>query len=315
MAKAPRVQIRIALAIAAVALIIILTWVAKATGTLDAFMAFGTVGTAVGTLGLAAYTYRLAGATIRSVEGADRMASLAERQLDELQEQRAVIVIQAEKAGEQAEATRDLAEVSGVTAKEAARARIDAIAPLVDMQVRLGTAWVSGPGDAGARRGITEADSWYEAQLKDHAFGIVLRFRFKNVGASPAQVAFGDTSTELVGVAAGEARGLTLGHGQEYEDVLRVHFAGDDARQPRLLRIPVTYNGLLHGEMFDHIQWNGWVTPLREVDGRYVLNEWESIVNSAGAQVVRSYPNLDQPEMMAEGRARMLGREEPGGST
>lgn len=278
-------------------------------------MAFATVGTAVGTLGLAAYTYQLARATIRSVEGADRMASLAERQLHELQEQGGIIATQAEKAGEQAQATRDLAEVSGVTAKEAARARIDAIAPLVDMQVRLGTTWVAEIGDAGVRRGITEADFWYEAQLKDHVFGVVLKFWFKNVGASPAQVSFGDTSTQLVKVAAGETRGLTLGHDQEHDDTFRVQFVGDEAKQGRLLRIPVTYNGLLHGEMFDHIQWNGWVTPLREVDGRFVPNERQSIVSSAGAQVVRSYANLDHPGLMAEGRAAMLGREEPGGAT
>jgi len=285
--------------------LVVLTVIAKAVGQLDWFIAFATVGTALGTLGLALYTYRLAQSTRESVEGSSELTKLAYAQLGEVQSQRDLLAEQAEKAGLQAEATRRLADASETSATEAAKARIDAIAPLVHMTISSGSVRVK-HGPAEASRYLQQSDEWYEPQLRGLSFQVSLPFRLHNVGVSPARVAFDYTAERLEYAARRGLAPQVLEPGDSYEDQLLLHFAGVEAKDSKLIALSVTYEGLLHGEMFDHIQWKGWVAPLKQGDGTWVPNDERWLVNSGGASVIRSYPNLERPAEMAEARARLL---------
>lgn len=282
----------------------VVSWVAYAADALDGFILFATLGTAIGTLGLARYTYQLARATVRSVEDAERMAGVAEDQLVELKKQRDIIATQAERAGEQAEATRRLADAASVSATEAAKVRIDATAPLVHLRVAYQFTQVIDAERAIVQR-VRDTDQWYEAQLRGLVFEVLLNFHFRNVGSSPALLAF-SSAAQLENVSQGRLSNLALDPDETYEGVLIVRFAGEDAKSARLIDVPVTYEGLLHGEMFDHVQWNGWVKPLSFADGIAMPQGVRGVLGSAGARVVRSYPNLEHPEMMADGRVRLL---------
>ncbi len=284
---------------------------AGVAGGIDWLIAVATLGTALGTLGLAVYTYTLATLTRQSVQGAEELAALSYKQLEELQAQRAIaraqlqtLIQQAEAASRQASAAADLAQASRAAAAEACKARIDASASLVDVTVTvLGGGEELDPAGPTTRR-LTDGDRWYEPQLRGKRFRQRLQVVFKNVGRTPARISFPSYSFRLVKVDANFGRQIDLQPGQAYEDEVQIDFTGELATTAVLLELPVTYGGLLHGDVFDHLQWNGWVQLLDLVDGQACLARVP--LNAAPASVLRSYPNLDQPEEMAQARARLL---------
>lgn len=274
-------------------------------GELEPFIAFATVGTAMGTLVLALYTYRLARSTRESVEGGDRLGNLARDQLSEVRAQRDLLQEQARKAGLQAEATQRLADASELSTVEAARARIDAISPLLHLKVSLLKTEVR-TWQAQERQKLATDDGWYEPQLKGLTFEVSLAFVLKNTGTSPGQVALNHTLEHLQGASAAGLRNIDLDPGETYRDVLVVCLAGSDAKSGKQVHVSLTYDGLLSGEVIDRVEWNGWVTPLKEIEGKLVPNDPSWVINAAGATVIRSYPNLERPEEMAAIRARLL---------
>ncbi|MCU1669463.1 MAG: hypothetical protein JWP40_2390 [Blastococcus sp.] len=272
---------------------------------MDWFVAFATVGTAIGTLALALYTYRLAQSTRESVKGADRLIALANSQLEEVQSQRKLVAEQAAKSGIQAEETRRVADASEASAMEAARARIDAIAPLIHMTIRLAEMHLQNVVTR-ERRPLQADDKWYEPQLRELLVQVELDFVLHNVGRSPAQIQFNYTLEGLVAAAQNGLHSMSLDPGETYEDRLVVRLTPDELKGGKLLGLQLTYDGMIHGEVFDHIQLNGWVTPLKAADGVWSRNDAQWMINAGAATIIRSYPNLERPEEMAEVRKRLL---------
>lgn len=261
----------------------------------DVLLITATLGTAIGTLGLAAYTFQLAQVTRESVAG-------AESQLYEVQRQGRALRDQVDATLQQTRESARLATSSASAAMSAERARVDAISPLVNLRVTLDNVLVTAGSET---HSLDYQESWSLAELSGTIFVVSLKFSFRNVGTSPAQLSFGDTSTRLARVESDNVHLVVLEPGESYEDLFLQRFVGAEAIDGHLLTMPVTYNGLLHGEMFDHIQWNGWITPLKE-SGGVVTPHTGWIINASGATVIRSYPNLERPDEMRAVRARIL---------
>lgn len=277
----------------------------------DVLLIAATVGTAIGTVGLAAYTFQLASVTRQSVAG-------AEVQLREVKGQGASLAKQAEAMSAQAEASRTLAansansaEAAAATAEAAAasstsaeRARIDAIAPLVSLGVSYNSGFVG--VDESNPMTMHGDETWRVHEVPVMRVEVHLKFEFKNVGKSPASLAFGGHAGRLYNVARERLSPLLLMPGEVFEDEFVQRFDGQETVDGVLLEVAITYDGLLHGEMFDHINWKGWVIPLK-VDGNTLRVNKGNIVNAAPAQVIRTYPNLERPDEMAEARERIMG--------
>jgi hypothetical protein len=255
-----------------------------------------TIGTALGTLALAGTTYALARATRETVREAGA-------ELAELKDQGKLVAEQARIAGEQAAATARLADASKAGAEAAEKTRIDAISPLVQCVVTMAGVEVTDRQKAQQPFGVDE--TWYSAQLEDLLFKVALRFVLTNVGRGSARVSFGDTSTFLNRVRAEGMDAVTLAPGEKFTDHYEVFFNSSKTTAGEFVKMPFTYEGIMHGDMFDRIQWNGWVTPLMEASPG-VAKQHDRILNSSGAQVFRSYPNLERPEEMAEQRANLI---------
>lgn len=75
-----------------------------------------------------------------------------------------------------------------------------------------------------------------------------------------------------------------------------------------MVRMPVTYEGIIYAEMFDHIQWNGELQPL--VLGGGVAKRSGRLLSQNGAQVFRSYPRLEEPDLTATQADQIMGRGE-----
>ncbi|WP_164702624.1 hypothetical protein [Modestobacter sp. KNN46-3] len=295
------------IASAVVLALVLATWIAYTLDFLAAFTAFATVGTALGTLGLALYTYRLAQSTKESVKESSQLTALSLSQLDEIRAQRELLAEQARVAANQAEATRRLADASETSVQEAAKSRIDAISPLVLMEIALLDTEVREQG--ANSRVLIDADQWYEPQLRNLSFLVSLTISLRNVGQSPARVAFDYTTQNLQPWRSNAHPPITLRPGQLFEDSLSVWLSGSDAVAGKLVKVTVTYEGMIHGEVFDHVQWTGWVSPLKNNDGVAMRNEERWIVNAGGAVVIRSYPNLERPDELAAVRERLLNPE------
>lgn len=252
-----------------------------------------TLGTAVGTIGLATYTYALARETARSaktgrksLEATWAMARAAERQLDELGRQRTILQAQA--------------DASGHAAAAAERARVDAASPLIFLRVELEAVWLQ---DEGTRREISRSDQFTRADLRRVTVGVDATFHFSNVGYSPALLSFGNLAGRMRIASALSPAAVTLAPGEDHLDQYTEHFEAATATAGVLRNIAVTYDSLLHGSMFDRVQWKGWITPLEEQDG--VLRLRRSHILNGSVQVFREYPNLDLPEEMSTVRARL----------
>ena len=255
-----------------------------------------TIGTALGTLALAGTTYALARATRQTVREAGY-------QLAELKEQGKVVAEQARIAAEQAAATSRLADSSRAGALAAEKARVDAIAPLVQCTVTPGPIRVLNREQQ--ELPYDSDQTWYTPQLEGLRFVVALKFELVNLGKSPALIAFGGVAGFFRRVSDEKLSPMWLFPLQRFTDWYEVNLTGPAATAGELLKVAITYDGMLHGEMFDHVQWNGWVTPL--IENPPGVARWnEVIVNASGAQVMRTYPNLDRPEEMAEVRQRLM---------
>jgi hypothetical protein len=161
---------------------------------------------------------------------------------------------------------------------------------------------------------ITVGQTWYSAELEDLRFTVTLKFVLTNVGRAPARLTFGDTSTFLTKVAAKGTPAVELDPGAAYIDQYDVDFTSAETTHGKYVRMPFTYDGIMHGEMSDRIQWNGWVTPLAVVS-EGIAKQNARIVNASGAQVIRDYPNLERPDEMAEARKKLLSYDDPSART
>jgi hypothetical protein len=256
-----------------------------------------TIGTALGTLALAGTTYGLARATRQTVREAGA-------ELEELKAQGKLVSEQARIAGQQAEATARLADSSRAAAQAAEKARIDAISPLVQCRVTLDNIEVVNRDRQ--RVQYSGEMTWSRAQLADLRFTVTLGFHLKNVGHGPARVTFGDTSTRLETVLRDTIDFTELGPEGTFSDQYKVHFTGDEITAGELVKMPFTYSGIMQGEMFDRIQWNGWVTPLFEQTPGDPIVQHPRLINSSGAQVLRDYPVLEYPEETAKAQAALV---------
>jgi hypothetical protein len=270
--------------------VVVVVAAACVVGTLlagvNGLVAAAAIATALGTLALAWQTFALARATRKAV---DESGS----ELEELKTQRALLEKQADGIAAQAEASIRLAETSAMGSLAAAQTRIDAVSPLIYLRGDLTSVIVvEVPG--GARRSLTDVDQWFEPQLKDVRFEVILHFRMKNVGNAPANVSFGDTSTFLEGVVRDKLTYVILEPGEVWDDDYIVKIYGPEAINQTEVRMPFTYEGVLYAEMFDRIQWNAMVTPLLLNDG--VAKLAPRVVNGNGAHVFRSYTRMDDPE-------------------
>ncbi|MCB2176461.1 MAG: hypothetical protein KQH57_11680 [Actinomycetales bacterium] len=259
------------------------------------FSASATFGTALGTVGLALYTYLLARHTDRSVGNAERLTNLSIDQLEEVRKQGRLIEEQVRVANQQT--------------LETAKARIDAISPLLTLVVATSRV---GLVQGSERTRLHEATEIAERDLDHATIEVALDVTIENVGASPAIVTLGDTSSSVAFDRDTNPFVLVPGGGDH--GPMTVRFYGRKATEQKIISIPITYVGSLHGEVFDRLQWNGIILPATARDGFATIRPIPVIVSSSGAQVVRSYPNLERPEEMAEARARFLeapGREAP----
>lgn len=265
-----------------------------------------TAGTALGTLALAFYTFRLAQSTKNSVEG-------SQDELTEVRAQRALLVEQAEASRQQAQATADLVAASKANTDQAYRARIDAYAPLVNMTVSaMSVQYMQGQSGSELVRGI-ELNS---VAGDSRPISVTLRFDFTNHGHSPALLFFGGEAALLDRIVQNGSNRVVLAPGGSYADTLAITGSIADFTRPKLQRIKVTYNGLLHGEVFDTITWYGEIRPFRVSGETAVVSSLPNTLNGSEAQVVRTYPNLERPDEMAQVRARLLGYEHtPTGDT
>ncbi len=285
---------------------IILTVAAVVTGKLGWYVAVATFGTALGTILLALYTYRLALSTQESVRESRDLGTLARDQLSEVQKQRGLFSQQLDSMITQAIATKELAVAASRSAVEAARARIDAIAPLLRLTVNVAEVWTREPG-SDVRGRLDPMQRWFVPELRGKIFDVVIDFELHNVGFSSALVTLTSGSFGGYGIDfEGGPQNIVLETGEKYKTHMIVTVLGADAVESKRLSVAVTYHGLLHGEMFDHLQWDGWVTVLSLADERATPVEADEMLNAGFAQVVRSYLNLERPEEMAEGRARLL---------
>lgn len=255
---------------------------------INGLVAAATIATALGTLALAWQTFALAKATRKSVE-----ESSAE--LGELQRQRALLERQADTAVEQVTASQ-------AAALAAEKARVDAIAPLLYLEVEISGIEVFESGQPM----VILSPGWQRpaSYLRNLRFDVALNLTLENVGRAPARLSFGETSWFLEGRQSGNLTGVDLKPGKVYRDRYIVRLFGDQAVQGEFVKMPFTYEGTMHAEMSDRIQWNGWVTPAT-VDEMDVVPH-ELPLNSGGAQVIRTYPNIERPEEMAEARKKLI---------
>lgn len=243
-------------------------------------------GTAVGTLGLAFFTYALASSTREAGEHSRSLAEASQKQLG--------------LAGQSLSAAQQQVEAGRQAATEAARARIDATAPVVGLKVWQSETLVL---DAGWQSEWIEGEPttlgeqvWFEAQLADVRFQTALNLELQNYGRMPAQISFPslDPDPEGVVVQTGGSRHLVLPPGEVYVDRMVLRLRGEDAVRDRACHIVVTYNGPITGGMFDTLRWRGTLRLLRLEGGQ----AWKHHIplDAGPAQVVREYPALERPE-------------------
>jgi hypothetical protein len=277
--------------------------VAGVVGDLAWLIAVATLGTALGTLGLAYYTFLLARSTRQSVEGSQEMAELAVRQFGELQEQVRLARVQSDALREQAAAAVTSAAAAQNSIKEAAKARIDAIAPLLDMSVTALT--IECRVDAGHYAEVTGDQQWHEAQLNDIRVRVGLAIELVNIGSSTAYINFPSYKYDLEGLSKIMGPRITrLPVGESYKDRLYVDFAGPNTANGELVHMVVQYHGPMHGDTSDDLHWRGWVHALTLAGGIARRAEW--LLNAGPGSVIRSYPNIERPEEMAEVRSRVV---------
>jgi hypothetical protein len=154
------------------------------------FVAVG--GTAAGTLGLAFYTYDLARVTRAGQEQTQELVRVGQDQVA--------------AAKEQLEVSRAEVAAAEQTALEAARARIDADAPLLALLVHPDLMTLPGVVDDGEPRAMI-GGRWAESELADLRVLAPVQFRLVNYGRSPALVSIPSLIPDLESLLA-ETGGL-----------------------------------------------------------------------------------------------------------
>ena len=252
-----------------------------------------TIGTALGTLALAGTTYLLARETRRAV--AESGAELVE-----IQAQRVLLERQADSATAQAAS-------SAAAALAAEKARVDAISPLLYCEVSLGTVSVFETDQPT----VFPNAEWKRpaSYLPNIRFDVELVYRLENVGSAPARLSFGGTSWHLEQRQKKNLNGIDLKPGDTYADTYMVRLSGQEAVDGKLIRMPFTYEGTMHGEMFDRVQSKGWVTGAK-LDGMDAVLH-DLILNAGGALVIRDYPNIERPDEMRTQRESLLDDTDP----
>jgi hypothetical protein len=242
-------------------------------------------GTAAGTLSLAFYTYELARATRTAQEQTEALVRVGYEQVAAAQRQ--LEISKAEVAAAEQ------------TATEAARARIDATAPLLGLLVELQPVTIPGVADVGTPGAAVIDGRWTTSELADLRIHAAIEFELVNYGASPALVFVPSLipDPDLLVKRSGGSRQLIIPPGDSYLDVQHFHLSRLQAVEGVTCEIVATCNSLDHGATFDTLRWRGTLQPLRLENGVATYND-QIPLNASLPQFVREYPRLDRPEEM-----------------
>jgi hypothetical protein len=230
----------------------------------------GAFGTAIGTLGLAFYSWRATRAS----------QTLELTALDTLR-----------ATEQQADAARDAAQ-------QAERARIDALAPIIDLQISPHDEWyrlVGEPPNVKNHLRTQAGAGWTYHEVVSDIFasgtlGLTLDFTVKNFGKTTAFVDFRS------GPFLPSPRDLLRVEPNQTETVSGSHlFATNDQRpdEPWTFRVDAEIHGPLTEATTDRLRWEGEITMLTRAAG---VN-WEitkpSVLRMTGFEIRRSYPGRE----------------------
>lgn len=257
---------------AARALVLIAYTAATVAVAAEAGIAWGTflgaVGTAIGTLGLAYYSYRATRAS-QALEGT-ALETLAAAKL-------------------QAAAADD-------AARQAERARIDALAPIIDLQLSPREEWFRLVDDGGNVTRSLRVEAGTGGTIPEVDWGITtsgytgmkLDFELTNFGKTTAFVEFKPGPFVVSGL--GLIRVPPAGTAQILGDHL---WSAQDGRpdEPRPLRIEAEIHGPLTESTVDTLTWVGQITMLTAGGPGNVLRITQpSVLHMIGFEVRRAYP-------------------------
>jgi hypothetical protein len=174
-------------------------------------------GTAAGTLGLAFSTYDLARATRTAETQTEELVRVGHQQLG---------------------LSRDEVAAAQKTATDAARARIDATAPLLGLLVELEPITIPGVGDAGTPGATVTDGRWTMDELSDLRIHAPIEFEFVNYGRSPALVSIPSLIPDLQSLLKETAgsRQLIIPPGGRYRDVQALPSQRADGDYPDAVR-------------------------------------------------------------------------------
>ncbi len=207
------------------------------------------IGTAVGTLGLAFYTRLLAVRTLSAVEASQQLEIAAR---------------------EQADAARDAAQ-------QAQQARLDELAPIIDLKITRGYAWYRGVGEGrGVEHNLAEIPDKPEPPVVDGptyeagTFVLTLTLTLRNFGKTPAFVEF-----RHIGIATPVPHQLLrVEPADKYTFDTTIDWAGGNERPGDAKTI--TFTAVIHGPLtkttVDTLTWTGDVTLLIETGRGWQLN-------------------------------------------
>ncbi len=232
----------------------------------------GVVATAVGTLGLAVYTQDLARQTGEVVRGSRELEQTALDQLEAARQQ----------------------------AQEARRTRIDAGAPLVDLQVTAeSVSYIATGVTPRSLQVVQEGHVLTQGQLHSGTLLVDLTIKLTNYGASPARVVVPPQGNYLqhIDAATGGSGILVLPPQEVYQDSMRISLQGweaePDSLEPSKGSMPVSLGlsvaGVISETTLDTITWHGVVKPFRRQDMGFTRVEFSALLTGDPAAIEREY--------------------------
>jgi hypothetical protein len=238
--------------------------VALIVGNIDWATLVAVAGTATGTLGLAFFTWQLAARTLDAVQASQRLEVVAQAQL-------AASERGLEAAWEEARASRD-------AVAQAERARLDALAPVIDLQVAAAAAGFRPTGYTPSSRVllrsagvddelavIVEAHDYETAQ-----FTLDVRVQLTNFGKTPAFVTFRD-----LGFALPEAQTtirVDPGGHEAMDGSVAWTSGAERPGNPKRLRLRADIRGPLTGSILDELTWEADATLLSDYGAGWQLS-------------------------------------------
>jgi hypothetical protein len=203
----------------ALALLLVGMVIAGVIGGVSWLIGVGGAGTALGTLGLAYFTYAVADRTTALAEGSQRLETAATGQL--------------------AAATAQ-AKAAAATAREAQQAGVDALSPIIDLQVEfiegIAQSRAASREQRASQRAVLSTHPGQKANPRDLDFSVDLSLLFENLGRTPAFV-----TTKHSGAAFdGQGDVIRVQPGAQHRAQAKIWYAGIDDPFATKLRRSVT---------------------------------------------------------------------------